>query len=826
MGSDLRHAVRSLVRDRGLAALAVVLLALTSGATVSLFALVDAVLWQPSPFVDPARTVVVWQRDDTRATPVVEVAHGQAENWRRNASAFDALGVFSSVNVSVAIVDGDTRARASSSWVSAAFFGAAGVSASLGRVLDDGDEAGSAPRAVVISDVLWRAHFNSSPNVIGQRMRLQLRVAAPVSSLEIVGVMPAGFEFPREADLWLPAAPMIRSSAQPDPNDPEAMAWYLANYNVFYALGRLRGGVGVVQARHELEGLIRADHARPTGAATDAVVTPIQDYIVGHTKPVLWLMFTGAVLMLVLACSSVAGLQVFRAARQDRATAIQLAIGASRAGLMRASLFESGVIACAGACGALAVAWALTRALVAMAPSDVPGLAAVSIAQPGVVFVVVALAAVTGVLTGIWPALFVSRVDAARTLTSGARTAMHPRERLLQRLVVGWQVAAAVLLLTGATLFAKSVQQLDRTPLGFDSDGLVSINLQPSAGTLEGWDQFFESLQDRVKALPHVRGAGAIALRPLSGPVGSDSLPVMKGQEGLGPDAPWRRNPRANLESVTPGYFDTIGSRLLAGRDFTTADVAAAPNVVIVGASMAARFWPGRSPVGELMLVPSQRAPGSLEQPRWQTVVGVVDEVRYRGLTDPRLDVYLPSRQSTRRLRDFLVRTAGPESQVANDVRQIARELDPGVVVGEVVALREVVARETAPWRFAMRVLTGFGALAAALAAVGLLGLVSLVVAMRRRELGIRAALGATPGRLRVHVLSETLWTAAIGTAAGVLVTTVLAGAIERLLVGTTARDPLVMAGVAIATLAVGLLGCLRPAGRAAAIDPAEALRT
>jgi putative ABC transport system permease protein len=826
MGPDLRHALRSLVRDRGLSALAVVLLALTTGATASLLALVDAVLWQPSPFADRARTVVVWQRDASRATPVVEVAYGQAESWRRGTSAFASLGVFSSVNVAVAMIDGTARTRASSSWVSPAFFDAAGVKARLGRVLDDSDEAGSVPGSVVISDAVWRAYFNASPDAVGQRVRLQLSAAASPSSLEIVGVMPAGFEFPGETDLWLPAAPMIRSIARPDPKDPAAVAWYLANYNVFYAVGRLRGGVGAPQARHELASLIRADRDRPTGAASDAVVTPVEDFIVGHTKPVLWLMFAGAVLMLVLACSSVAGLQVFRAARQDRAIAIQLALGASRAGLMRASVYESAVLAGAGACAALAVAWALTRALVAMAPADVPGLAAVNIGRPTVVLVVLALAAITGVLTGLWPALFVSRVDAARTLTSGARTAMHPRERFLQRLVVGWQVTAAVVLLTGAALFMKSVQQLDRTPLGFDADGLVSINLQPSASTLEGWDHFFEALQDRVRALPHVRDAGAVALRPLSGPVGNDSLPVMKWQEGLGPDAPWRQNPRANLEAVTPGYFATIGSRLLAGRDFTPADVAAVPNVVIVGASMAAHFWPGRSPVGELMLVPTQRAPGSIEQPRWQTVVGVVDDVRYRGITDPRLDVYLPSRQSTIRIRDLLVRTSDSLSQIASDVRQIARELDRGVVLGEVVALREVVAHQTAPWRFAMRVLTGFGVLAAALSAVGLLGLVSLVVAMRQRELGIRAALGATPARLRAHVLAETFRPAVAGTVMGVLVVAAIGGAIDTLLVGARARDPLLIAGVAIATLAVGLAGCVRPTRRAAAIDPAEAMRS
>lgn len=826
MGSDCRDALRSLGRDRGFTALAIVLLALTTGATVSLFVLVDGVLLQPSPFADRARTVVVWQHDATRATPVVEVALGQAENWRRHAPSFVSLGVFGSVNAAVAIIDRDSRTRASASWVSAAFFEAAGVTASRGRVLNAGDEAGDTPRAVVISDAFWRAYFNADPNAVGQVVQVQLRVAASISRVEVAGVMPSGFEFPRGADLWLPAAPMIRAAAQPDPNNPADVAWYLDHFNVFFALGRLRPGVDAPHAGHELDAIIRADQDRATGAATDAVVTPIEDYIVGDTKPVLWLMFTGAGLMLVLACSSVAGLQVFRAARQDRSIAIQLALGASRARLMRAALCESTVLACAGAGAAIGLAWALTRALIAMAPADVPGLATVSVAQPKSLFVAAALGAVTGVLSGIWPALFVSRVDAARILTSGARTAMHPRERFMQRLVVGWQVTAAVILLTGAALFAKSVQQLDRTPLGFDPDGLVSVNLEPSAGTVEGWDQFFETLQDRLRALPHIRGAASIALRPLSGPVGRDSLPVMKWQEGLGPDAPWRQNPRANLESVTPGYFDTVGSRLLVGRDFTAADVAAVTNVVIVGASMAAHFWPGRSPVGELMLVPTQRQPGSLEQPRWQTVIGVVDDIRYRGLTDPRLDVYLPSRQSTIRVRDVLVRTAGPLSPTVSDVRQIARELDPGVVVGEVAALREVVARETAPWRFAMRVLTGFGILAAGLAVVGLLGLVSLVVSMRRRELGIRAALGATPARLRVHVLAETFWTGVMGTGMGVLAVSLLGGTIEKLLVETPARDPLVIAGVALATLTLGLLGCLRPASRAAAIDPAEAMRS
>jgi predicted permease len=395
----------------------------------------------------------------------------------------------------------------------------------------------------------------------------------------------------------------------------------------------------------------------------------------------------------------------------------------------------------------------------------------------------------------------------------------------MQRLVVGWQVAAAVVLLAGAALFLRSVQRLDRTPLGFDANGLVSVELEPSAGSVDGRDQFFDALQDRVKALPLVRDASAIALRPLSGPIGNDSIPVLEGQEGLGPDAPWRKNPRANLQSVTPGYFGTIGARLVAGRDFTRNDVAAAANVLIIGVATATRFWPGQNPIGARMLVPTQRLPGSLEQPRWQTVVGVVEDVRYRGITDPRLDVYLPAAQSTIRVRDLLIRTTSAPAQAVADVLRIARETDPGVVAGDVAVLEDVVARETAPWRFAMRVLTAFGILAAILAASGLVGLVSLVVTLRRRELAIRAAIGATPARLRAHVLSEAMSIAGGAALAGVLLAMSLGQLVAGFLVDTPPNDPLSFAGAIVTTLSLGIGASLWPASRAAASDPGEALR-
>jgi predicted permease len=826
MRSDLRDALRSLARDPSFALLATLLLSLTIGATTAVYAVVDAVLLRPMGLVSEDRTVVIWQAEPARSTPVVEVALGEVDTWRRHASSFDALGVFGSVNWPLTLLDGDSRTRAPYASVSSSFFTIVGTPPALGRVLDVRDEAGSVPRAVVISHGLWTLRFGADPRIVGRTIRVQTVVEAPERSVEIVGVMPAGFEFPRGAALWLPAAPEIRAAARPNPADPADVAWYLAHFRVFYALGRLRDGATAARARDELAGILRrAERDSSTGAPSQAVVTPVEDYVVGPAKPVLWTMLGGALLMVLLACSSAAGLQLFRSAQQDRAFAIRLALGASRSRLVRRSLIDSALVSTASVVGSVAVAWAVTRALVAAAPLDVPRLATATVGAPAVLVVMLILAAATGMLSSVWPSTFIGGVDAGRTLTAGARAAMHPRERRLQRFIVGWQVAVAVILLSGAALFVRSVQRLDRTVLGFNPEGLVSVEVEPSVNDLDRWDQFYDALLARVGRLPHVTSAGAVYLRPLSGPIGNDTIPVLAGQEGLGADAPWRGNPRANLEAVTPDYFRTIGTRLLVGRGFTRDDRAASPNVVIVSASAAARYWPGRDPINQPILVPTQRAAGSREQPRWQTVVGVVEDVRYRGITDPRLDLYLPAAQSTSRVKHLLVRSRGTPLQVAADVRAIARDLDPQVHVGEITTMDEALARETAPWRFAKHVLGACGALAAVLATVGLLGQVSLVVSLRRRELGIRAALGATPGRLRAHVLSEAARTSATATLVGVLGALALGRLVAGLLVETTPHDPVSIGGAAALTLAASLVGCLLPARRAAASDPTQALR-
>ncbi|HEX5632493.1 MAG TPA: ABC transporter permease, partial [Gemmatimonadales bacterium] len=229
---------------------------------------------------------------------------------------------------------------------------------------------------------------------------------------------------------------------------------------------------------------------------------------------------------------------------------------------------------------------------------------------------------------------------------------------------MGWQVAMAVVLLAGAALFVRSVQTLDRTDVGFRADGLTAVEIEASWPELERTDVFYDRLLSRVRELDGVSAAGALYLRPLSGPIGNDTIPVLAGQEGLGENAPWRRNPRANLESIVPGTFRTLGVPLLSGRDFAPSDVAGAPDAVIVSASAAARYWPGRPAVGQRLVVAGQREPPGPDELRWQTVVGVVGDVRYRGLLDPRLDIYLPAAQSTMRVKHVLVRTTGPSDPI------------------------------------------------------------------------------------------------------------------------------------------------------------------
>src|SRR4051812_9159035 len=815
----LRDAARTLFHDRRFVAVAVTLLAITIGTITAVYAVVHGVVLRPFPFANQDRVVVIWQRDDRRAAPVIEVAYGEMADWARRSRSFKELAVVGSVNWSLTLAGHTEPEQVSLVAVSAAFFSVLGTRPALGRGFVPADERGA--RTMVLSHALWVRRFGRDPHIVGRPVPVRLDADGPIVPIEVVGVMPDGFDYPAAAEVYLPAAPLVRGSA--DKYGPDnAMRWL----RVFYVVGRLRDGVSVESATRELTHVMRTSDAQGgPEPPLNVVVTPIVECLLGPAGPVLWTLLAGAALMLIIACANVAGLQVSRAARQQRALAVRLALGASPRRLVRQVVLESVLLTIAALAGAVVVAYVISRALVLLAPSGVPRLDRVDLLDVRVLLFGAAATFVTAVLSGLWPALVVRRLDAASVLAHGPGAAADPRGRRAQRTIVVAQIAVALTLLAGTGLFLRTVRGLDRTVLGFDPTNLLAVTVTPATNDLTRWNAFFDRLIDDVEALPGVSAAGAVALRPLSGPIGWDSQPGYPGQVAEDP-ATWGLNPLTNLEVVTPGYFPTMGIRLLRGRLFTPRDTIDAPGVVVVGESAARRLWPGREALGQRLRDPSYRttAPtGSSDE--WQTVGGGVADVPYRGLNDVRLGLYVPAAQSDNRVQHLMVRTVTDAAGIAGSIRAAARGIERSAGVSDASLMANVVSAESAPWRFLMRVFVAFAALSALLAAVGLSAVVALTVAARRRELAIRAALGADGARLRAVVLREGLRLVTMGVAFGVLGAIALGRGVAHVLIGVGPYDPVAVGAGAACAAGVGLLASWLPTRRADDINPVEALK-
>jgi predicted permease len=540
---------------------------------------------------------------------------------------------------------------------------------------------------------------------------------------------------------------------------------------------------------------------------------------------VLRVLLGGALLMLLIAAANVAGLQVSRASRHQRALAIRSALGASPRRLAAHVLAESAVLTALALSAALAVAWALLRLLLWLAPGNVPRLDDVSLLDPRVLAFGAAATFATAVVCALWPVVVARRVDVLSVLAHGASVASDVRGRRLQRAIVIAQVGTAVALLFGTTLFLRTVRGLDTTVLGFDPDRLLSVEVGTQTEDVVRWNAFTDRLLARVRAIPGVASASMAMIRPLKGPIGWDNQPVFPGQPVKDPST-WGLNPHMNFVTVSPGYFETMRTRLVRGRVFTEADGTTAPGAVIVGEAAARRLWPGQEPIGQRLREPTYRI-GDRNAPEgaWQTVIGVVQDVRFRGLNDVRLDLYAPVAQSHNRAGTLMIRTDRGIEGVSAAVRAAVKEVDPAGAVGEAVTMRSVVDGESAPWRFLMRVFVAFATVAAALAIVGLAAVITLTVAARRRELAIRAALGADAGRLRWLVLREALGLTGLGILLGVVGAVGLGRGVAPVLIGVRPDDPLTLAALAAVAAATGLSAAWWPARQAARTDPLLALR-
>lgn len=807
--TNLRMTVRHLLKHAGYASAAVLILALAIGSTSGVFSAVYAILLRPLPLKALERLVVCWETDAGRGAGVSELSYREFQDLQAGSRSFDAMAAFGS-SIWTMVMDGrDEPVRLPFVGVSASFFEVLGARPMLGRTFRAEDDVANAPGVIVLSHETWVRRFGADPNVVGKTASLDQKLYT------IVGVMPRAFDFPRGAGFWTPVVPAIIGSS-----DQLGGGDVLTNVGVLFVVGRLREGVTHQAAAQDLDRVVASLHAGTPVFGSAAKVTPLLEYLYGPVRSVLWLLFAAVGVLLLIACANISTLMLTQASLRRREHAIRMALGATRWSLGRLWFFETLMLSVVGGALGLIACWAITAAIVALGPDDIPRIAEVSVSLPvaafttGVVFL-------TALICGVPAIRHTNAANLLDSLNDATHSSPGRQSRRTRSALLVLQMTLAVVLLTGAGLVVRSFAGLRALDLGFSPRGVLMMLVIPRSPSPPA-DEWVRELIAQVEALPRVRAAGAIFPPPLaSGTVGMGTWFVSEGQS----DAPevMSSNPRLNYEVATPGYFRAMGIALRRGRLFDANDDGRAPRVVIVGETTARRLWPGQDPIGKRLRMPSF-APGP-RQTVWRTVVGVVDDVRYQGIDDGSLDVYDPAPQAGMATEYLVVRTEDAPLVMAAAVRAIAKSLDPRVVIDRVTTFEAVVARAFAPWRLSAWMFTLFAALASLLAAVGLFSLVSLNVASRQREFAIRMALGALPRHILRLAAGSALWLGALGVALGLLVALAATRTLQSLLFGVEAVDGVTYASVVALVLGMISLAVYWPARRAATVQASVLLR-
>jgi putative ABC transport system permease protein len=799
---DLVSARRRLQARPGFALLAVLTLATGIGGATAIYSVARAVVLRPFAYGDPDRLVLLWQNDGPRGQPFVEMSYPMYRDWRDHNLVFADLAGMPSTSQSWVLTGRGRPVAVTGRIVTANFFSVLGVAPALGRGFVSADDRLGARRVAVLANSLWRERFGASPDVVGQTATLD------GESFTVVGVMPAGFAYPRDALLWTPVVPAVGKIAE------QPGVWWMSG------LGRLRTGVSLEAARREMSALVEAydrEHFQAEGLT--AVLTPLAEAVLGPTRPALLSLLGAMGLVLLVACANVAGLQLVQLAERGREMAVRLTLGASPGRLARALFAESLVLSLvAGAVGVL-VAVAAVPLLVALAPADVPRLREASVDGWTLAFAV-ASTMVSATLCGLAPMLAVRRRGLTRALADVSRTVTAGGGRLRSILVVG-EVALAVVLLVGGGLLLRSFLALSQAPLGYETRGVLSVGAGvPRSISRDNPKRraFLGELLRTVRALPVVESAAVVTLRPLSGTTGMDWPFTVEGQTAKEAE----RNPLLNFETVSPGYFETMGIPLKRGRGFTDDDREGHPGVVVISEALARRYWPGRDPIGKRIKIP---LPPTEFDNAWLSVVGVAGDARYRELRATRLDLYMSYLQSDHAPQHLVVRTRGEVSVAAPLVRQAIERLDPDLPTPAITTMSQVVEDALGGARFAARLFSSFALLALLLSALGLYGLLAWSVRARTREIGVRVALGARPADVSRLVLGEGLALAGAGTALGLAASLAAARLLRSLLFGVAPTDAATLAAASAVLLATAAVACAVPLRRALGLDPAAALR-
>ncbi len=819
LAADFTSATRTVRRGGWLSAAVVLILAVAIGAVTAIFSIAHAVLIRPLPVAEPDRVMLLWGRDDARSQQVVEVSLLDQRAWLAGQKSFTAIELFGSVNWGELQVTGPGQPfRAVQNAVSSGFFEVLGARPMIGRTFRPSDNVGGARPTVVLSADVWRQQLSSDPSIVGRL--LTVGTGRKAAAFEVIGVMPADFRIPAGAEVWTALGPALADgAAQP--------GWQPEGVRAMYGIGRLAPGATVENAVAELSTIARNAELKNgmTDTSMAVVATPLMAHLLGAARPALLAIAGASGALLLIACANAAALRLAHGAGRRRDVAVRFALGARRLQIVRQLFCESIVLSLIASALGVGLAYVSFGAIVSLAPIDVPRLDEAAIDVRALLFALI-LCLATAVVVGLLPAWCQSGAAPFAGLHERSRSGTAaPSSARARKLLVVVQLAAVVVLLTAAGLFVRSFTALLRLDLGFDPRAVLTFNLDFSEeqhDTKEKQWALVDAVLDSARRLPGALAAGAVYQRPFAnGAIGMDTNVIIDGQPLASESA--SRNPILNWEAATPDYFRAMDIRLLQGRLFDERDAAGAPPVVIIGQSLAARLWPGQNPTGRRML--AYGAPDDGKKPGWQTVVGVVEDARYREVETPRFDLYLPYRQAPNQVQHFMVRLSGDPLAAVPALRTAIAALGPEVRIDGISTMEEVVGRAFAPWRFSSIVVSAFAAIALTFAAVGIATLVAFAVKQRTREIGIRVALGAQTREVVVLVASEGARIALAGLALGTLAAWILRRSVGSMLFGIAPGNALTFGGVALLLGVVSLLAAYLPARSAARIDPAAALR-
>jgi len=817
---DCRVAWRNLRRSGWLPAVIVLMLGVPIGAVTSIFSIAHAVLLRPLPVTDPNRVVLLWGRDEARSQSVVEVSLSDHRAWRAGQKSLSAIEIFGSVNWGALHVTAPGEPfRATMNAVSAGFFDVLGARPVLGRTFRPEDDRPNAPATVVLSGDLWVRRFSADPAVIGRVLTVGEGKAA--TPFEVIGVMPRDFRIPAGAEVWIAIGRALGAGATEQLGAVDGV-------RAMYAVGRLRAGAAIESAVAELSAIARSEERKQGHSDTGMVVvaTPLVTHLLGPARPALLAIAGAAAVLLLIACANVTGLLLVQGASRRREVAVRLALGARRWQIVRQLLCESILLSLFAGGVAVALAFVSFDAIVALAPIEVPRLPDAAIDTRALLFALVVCLG-SAVIVGVLPAWQHSAANLTSSLqqrSQSGTTAPHSARAV--KALVAAQLAAAVILLTAAGLFARSFVSLLRLDLGFEPRHVLTFEIgAPEAryDTKEKQWMLVDAVLERARQAPDAVAAGAVYLRPFAhGVIGMDTNVIVEGQPLSAASS--NRNPILNWESATPGYFAAMDIRLLQGRLFDDRDTEKAPPVVVVSQSLAARLWPGQDAIGRRML--AHGAPGDEKNPGWQTVVGVVEDARYREVETARFDLYLPYRQAPNPVAHFMLRVSGDPIAAVPALKAAVAAFDADVTVDNIATMEQIVGRAFAPWRFSTIIVSAFSVMALAFAAVGLAALIAYAVTRRTREIGVRVALGAQRRDIVGLLVTEGAWMTFGGLASGMLIAWILRRSVASLLFGVSPEDASTYGGVTALLVVVSLLAAYLPARRAARIDPAAALRS